>query len=39
MQERHLERESQRSDDLPGTKPDEQPGMPDESTGPAEGGD
>ena len=36
-QERYLR--DQGANDLPGTNPDEQPGIPDEPTSPAEGGD
>ncbi len=36
-QERYLE--DQGVDERPGTNPDEQPGVPDEPTGPADGGD
>jgi hypothetical protein len=38
MNERHLEAHDQ-GDPLAGTNPDEQPGIPDEPQGPAEGGD
>lgn len=36
-QERYLR--EQGVNDLPGTNPDDQPGVPDEPTGPADGGD
>ena len=36
-QERYLE--DQGTDERPGTNPKEQPGIPEEPTGPAEGGD
>lgn len=36
-QERYLR--DQGVNELPGTNPDDQPGVPDEPTGPAEGGD
>jgi len=36
-QERYLK--DQGADDCPGTNPQEQPGIPDEPTSPAEGGD
>ena len=39
MRERHLERQAQGDEALPGTNPDEQPGIPSGSDGPAEGGD
>jgi hypothetical protein len=39
MNERHLEAQARKGEALPGTNPDEQPGIPDEPKGPAEGGD
>ncbi len=39
MNQRHLEGQAQDGEALPGTNPDEQPGIPDEPQGPAEGGD
>jgi hypothetical protein len=38
MNERGMQSES-RADELPGTNPDAQPGIPDQPKGPADGGD
>jgi hypothetical protein len=38
MNERSMQSHS-KADDLPGTDPDEQPGIPDEPKAPADGGD